>query len=129
MHDKRLRKLKTMRKEMDGVTLAGTPGAPVALLCWGSSFGAVREAAERLEQENTPARVVHLSELWPFPKEPVSRALEGAQKIIGVEGNAVGQLNRLLRQETGLAADHLVLRYDGRPFTPEYLLRGLQGWI
>ena len=42
-------------------------------------------------------------------------------------GNASGQLARLLRQETGLAPDHLVLKYDGRPFTPEYLLRGLAG--
>jgi len=44
-----------------------------------------------------------------------------------VEMNATGQMNRLLRQETGLAVDHLVLKYDGLPFTPEYILRGLAG--
>jgi len=44
-----------------------------------------------------------------------------------VEGNATGQGNRLLRQETGIKADHLVLKYDGAPFTPEYILRGLEG--
>ena len=43
--------------------------------------------------------------------------------MIGV----TGQLNRLLRQETGLKADELVLKYDGAPFTPEYILRGLKG--
>jgi 2-oxoglutarate ferredoxin oxidoreductase subunit alpha len=46
-----------------------------------------------------------------------------------VEMNATGQLNRLLRQETGIKTDHLVLKYDGAPFTPEYILRGLAGAI
>jgi 2-oxoglutarate ferredoxin oxidoreductase subunit alpha len=53
-------------------------------------------------------------------------ALGPAQKVVLVEMNATGQLNRLLRQETGRQADHLVLRYDGAPFTPEYILRGLK---
>jgi 2-oxoglutarate/2-oxoacid ferredoxin oxidoreductase subunit alpha len=129
MHDKRLRKLKGMAAEMNGVTSAGPADAPVTLLCWGSSFGPVKEAMERLNREKTPVRLVHLSELWPFPKDAVAKALKGAQKLIGVEGNATGQMNRLLRQETGSAADRLVLRYDGRPFTPEYILRELEGQV
>ena len=71
--------------------------------------------------------MVHLSELWPFPAEAVAAALAGAKKLVMVEMNATGQANRLLRQETGLKADHLVLKYDGAPFTPEYILRGLEG--
>ncbi len=129
MHDKRLRKLKGMVKELDGITTAGPAGAPLTLLCWGSSLGPVQEAVARLNQENTPARMVHLSELWPFPKNAVAKALQGSKKLVGVEGNATGQLNRLLRQETGLAADHLAVRYDGRPFTPEYILQELKGQI
>jgi 2-oxoglutarate/2-oxoacid ferredoxin oxidoreductase subunit alpha len=129
MHDKRLRKLKSMAPEMNGVTTAGPADAPVALLCWGSSFGPAKEAIERLNREKTPVRLVHLSELWPFPKDAVAKALEGVQKLIGVEANASGQLNRLLRQETGSGADRLVLRYDGRPFTPEYILRELEGQV
>jgi 2-oxoglutarate/2-oxoacid ferredoxin oxidoreductase subunit alpha len=121
MHDKRLRKLASMVKEMDGVTVSGDPKAPMALMCWGSSLAPVAEAAARLNN----ARMVHLSELWPFPREAVARALAGVQKLIMVEGNAVGQLARLLRRETGVAADHLILRYDGLPFTPEYILQHL----
>jgi 2-oxoglutarate ferredoxin oxidoreductase subunit alpha len=129
MHDKRLRKLKSLVKELDGVTAAGQENAGVTLLCWGSSFGPVKETVARLQQEKTPVRLVHLSELWPFPKEAVARALEKAEKIISVEGNATGQLNRLLRQETGITADRLILKYDGRPFTPEYILGELKGQI
>jgi 2-oxoglutarate ferredoxin oxidoreductase subunit alpha len=125
MHDKRLRKLQTMGKEMGGVTAAGDPDAPLALLCWGSSLGPVQEVVERLQKEKTPARMVHLSELWPFPTAAVAAALSGAKKLVLAEMNATGQLHRLLRQETGLQADHLILKYDGMPFTPEYIVRNL----
>ncbi len=129
MHDKRLRKLKGLAQEMDIVTTAGDPKAPLALITWGSSLGPVAEAVDRLNRDGTPARLVHLAEVWPFPRQAVTRALDGAQKVIMVEANAAGQLGRLLRRETGLVPDHLILRYDGLPFTPEYVLRGLAGLV
>jgi len=128
MHEKRLRKLKKLVKELGGLTTTGDAKAPLTLACWGSSLGPVAEAVARLNDHGTPARMVHLSELWPFPKDVVAAALGPAKKLVMVEMNAAGQLNRLLRQETGLAADHLVLRYDGLPLTPEYILRGLKGY-
>ncbi len=127
MHEKRLRKLKGLVQELHGLTTAGASDAPLTLVCWGSSYGPVAEAVARLNENQTPARMVHLSELWPFPGGAVGAALAGTHKLVLVEMNATGQLNRLLRQETGLKADHLVLKYDGAPFTPEYILRGLEG--
>jgi 2-oxoglutarate ferredoxin oxidoreductase subunit alpha len=129
MHEKRLRKLKGLVKELGGITTAGDPKASLTLACWGSSLGPVAEAVARLNGAGTPARMVHLSELWPFPKEAVAGALGKAPKLVLVEMNATGQLNCLLRQETGLKADHLVLRYDGLPLTPEYILKGLAGKV
>ncbi len=129
MHEKRLRKLQGVVQELGGITTAGDPDAALTLVCWGSSLGPVQEAVERLLAEKTPARMVHLSELWPFPGDRVAAALAGSKKLVMVEMNATGQLNRLLRQETGIKADHLVLKYDGAPFTPEYILRGLSGVI
>jgi len=89
--------------------------------------GVAGEAAARLTASGVPARMVHFSELWPFPQAAVADALEGTRKLVMVEMNATGQANRLLRQETGIKADHLVLKYDGTPFTPEDILRGLEG--
>jgi 2-oxoglutarate/2-oxoacid ferredoxin oxidoreductase subunit alpha len=125
MHDKRLRKLKGLVEELGGITTAGPADAPLTLACWGSSLGPVAEAVGRLNAEKTPARMVHFSELWPFPAARVTQALGRPKKLVMVEMNATGQCNRLLRQETGINADHLVLKYDGTPFTPEYILRGL----
>jgi len=129
MHHKRLGKLQGLVQEMGGITTAGDPEASLALICWGSSLGPVKEAVALLRADGTPARLVHLSELWPFPVEAVAAALKGSKKLVMAEMNATGQLNRLLRQETGIKTDHLVLKDDGAPFTPEYILRGLAGAI
>src|SRR5208337_1279530 len=67
MHDKRLRKLKKLRRELNGISTSGPAAAPLALVCWGSSLGPVTEAVARLNEAGAPARMVHLSELWPFP--------------------------------------------------------------
>jgi 2-oxoglutarate/2-oxoacid ferredoxin oxidoreductase subunit alpha len=125
MHRKRLAKLQGLSRDMGSITTIGQADAPLVLVTWGSSFGAAAEAVNRLNQDGAPARLVHLSEVWPFPAEAVTQALQKAHKTIVVEANAVGQLARLLRRETGLRADHLVLRYDGLPFTPEFILRDL----
>ena len=126
MHRKRLAKLQGLAKEMGNINQAGKEDAPLVLVTWGSSYGPVAEAVDRLNLNGTPARLVHLSEIWPFPRDAVAQALEKAQKTVVVEGNAVGQLARLLRRETGIKADHLVLRYDGLSFTPEFILRNLK---
>ncbi|MBM4302054.1 MAG: 2-oxoacid:acceptor oxidoreductase subunit alpha [Deltaproteobacteria bacterium] len=127
MHDKRLRKLAGLAQELDGLTTDGPDDAPLTLACWGSSLGPVVEAVARLNANSTPARLVHFSELWPFPAQAVARSLGRPKKLVMVEMNATGQCNRLLRQETGITADHLVLKYDGAPLTPEYILRALAG--
>ena len=127
MHDKRLAKLKGLSRDMGNITATGDPEAALAILTWGSSHGAAAEAVARLGQNGTSARLVHLSELWPFPRQAVTQALEGTKKLVLVEGNAAGQMGRLLRQETGIKADHAILRYDGLAFTPEFILRGLAG--
>jgi 2-oxoglutarate/2-oxoacid ferredoxin oxidoreductase subunit alpha len=127
MHDKRLLKLKGLAAELNGITTAGPADAPLILACWGSSLGPVAEAVARLNAGKTPARLVHFSELWPFPVQAVARSLGRPAKLVMVEMNATGQFDRLLRQETGIKADHLVLKYDGTPLTPEYILRALSG--
>jgi pyruvate/2-oxoacid:ferredoxin oxidoreductase alpha subunit len=42
-----------------------------------------------------------------------------------IENNFTGQLAGLIREQTGLAAGN-ILKYDGRPFTPEIILAELR---
>jgi 2-oxoglutarate ferredoxin oxidoreductase subunit alpha len=43
-----------------------------------------------------------------------------------VENNATGQLAHLIRAETGKEVKGKILKYDGRPFTPDYIMRALR---
>jgi 2-oxoglutarate ferredoxin oxidoreductase subunit alpha len=38
----------------------------------------------------------------------------------------MGQFRRLLQSETCIEVDHSILRFDGRPFSPEDILAGLK---
>jgi 2-oxoglutarate ferredoxin oxidoreductase subunit alpha len=101
------------------------PGAELTLVGWGSTYGAIREAAVILKGQGVLVNTLHLTELWPFPAAAVSRALSRTARSIVVESNATGQMAGLIRRETGLKVSGSLLRFDGRPFTPEAIVSGL----
>lgn len=118
MHDKRFAKQPGLAREVDAmeaVAVFGDEKAPVALLTWGSTKGACMEVAEDMG-----LRVVQPLVLEPFPVSGLTRALEGASKVIGVENNATGLLSKLVSCH-GIRVDEKILRYDGRPFTVDGL--------
>jgi 2-oxoglutarate/2-oxoacid ferredoxin oxidoreductase subunit alpha len=126
MQRKRLAKTAGALAEMNGPMVYGPADAPLALVCWGSTYGPVHEAVDELNAAGTPARMVHFCDIWPFPAAAAERALVGARRILAVEGNLTGQFAWLLRAETGIKVHGLVSRYDGRPFTVEDILAGVR---
>jgi len=106
----------------------GPEGADVdvLLVCWGSTLGAALEARERLEEAGRSAAVLHFAQVWPLNEDQFLPLLEKARRAVCVEGNATGQLARLIRQETGFRFKDLVLRFDGLPITAATILRGLE---
>ncbi len=119
--DKRLRKIDGLRHEIAPPLVYGAEKPELTLVSWGSTYGAVREAVDILNAEGRAINMLQISELWPFPVEAVSKALNQAGKTYVVEGNASGQLARLIRTETGIAVEGKILKYDGRPFTPVWI--------
>jgi 2-oxoglutarate ferredoxin oxidoreductase subunit alpha len=123
MMEKRMRKLSGLRKEIASPKVYGPQKADMTLVGWGSTYGAIREAVDILHQEQFGVNLVHLTELWPFPAEAVADTLGGARSICVIENNATGQLSHLIQAETNIKPDRRILKYDGRPFTPAYLVR------
>jgi len=120
--EKRQRKLIGMAGKMAGPHRYGPQEAEVTFVSWGSTYGPLREAVDRLNAERTGrANLLHFVDLWPFPTKAVTAALKSARRLIGVENNATAQLARIIRANTGRAMDDVILRYDGRAFTPEYI--------
>jgi len=121
MMDKRLAKRAALRRAMRPPEKEGVDEAEHVLVGWGSSRGAVREAAELLRKDGVKAGRIHFTELWPLPEH----SFPAQKRYWVVEGNATGQLGRLLRSEYGVTFQGEVRRYDGLPLTGNYIRRQL----
>jgi len=122
MMDKRMRKLEAAAKEMRPPTLYGPQEADFTFVSWGSTYGSLREAVDRLNAQGVPANMLHIVDVWPFPAEPASRMLAAAKRTIAVENNYSGQMADLIRMATGHQIADRILKYDGRALSPEYIL-------
>ena len=125
MMDKRLRKMEGIRKEVIPPELKGDGNPEILLVTWGSTKGSVLEAASHLRSKGKKAATLFFPQVWPLVQEQFLSSLQSARQVISVEGNATGQLAKLIRQESGFEITKRVGRYDGLPITPEYILREL----
>jgi 2-oxoglutarate ferredoxin oxidoreductase subunit alpha len=119
---KRLRKLSGLKAEINSPKFHKSQNAKFTLIGWGSTYGAIREAAELLKEGGIVVNVLHLSEIWPFPAEAVSSALNSGAKSIVIESNYTAQMAQLIRRETGHKVSGNILKFDGRPFSPEEIV-------
>jgi 2-oxoglutarate ferredoxin oxidoreductase subunit alpha len=116
MHDKRFAKAKGIKKEMArhaAVKVYGDPKSKDVIVFWGSTKGAVLEAAKHLDK---PVKLLQIIWMVPFDSEKVVEELRGAKKIIDVEANRLAQLAMLIREKTGIEIRDKILRYDSQPF-------------
>ncbi len=122
MHDKRLRKAATLEsalKQRQTVNVFGEEG-PV-IFTYGSTTLAVREA---VALTGLKVQIVQPIYLRPLPLWELARF--AGQPLIVVEQSASGQFARLLAEKASLKADHVIKRYDGRPFEPTELAQQLR---
>ena len=119
MMQKRMRKLEEAEKELHAPKRYGPPEAETTLVCWGSTFGACKEAADNINAAGGSANVLQFVDLWPLPEEETAAALGDCTRTVVVEQNYTSQLATLLRMTTGIKVDGTLNKYDGRPFAPE----------
>jgi len=123
MQEKRMRKLEAARSEMRLPTSYGAEDAGLTLIAWGSTYGPLREAVDRLGVQGVRVRMLHFADIWPLPSG-VEELLTG--ETVAVENNYSGQFADLLRMATGHAVSRRILKWDGRPLSPEYILAHME---
>jgi 2-oxoglutarate ferredoxin oxidoreductase subunit alpha len=126
MVEKRLKKIVALKEEFLPPIHTGMDDPDLLLVCWGSSQGPVEEAAEQLNKEGRKTATLCFEQVWPLEPNKFMPLFGRAAKVVCVEGNATGQFAALLKRETGFSVDRKILRYDGRPFTVDYILAKLQ---
>jgi 2-oxoglutarate ferredoxin oxidoreductase subunit alpha len=126
MVDKRARKMHTVLDHIPAPKLQGPSDAEVTLVGWGSTWGVLTEAAERLNREGISANHLQINCLVPFHVAAVTAALGKSRQIIVVEHSQAGQFARHLRAETGIAANGHIRKYDGEPFEPKHIVAAIK---
>ena len=131
MVEKRLRKGNILDAEVVPPEFSGDDLPDILLVSWGSTHGSAVEAAEAVRARGKSAAILHFPQVWPLVPDAFLPRLRDAGapprggEVVAVEGNATGQFARLLRRETGFEIEKRILRYDGIPITPGYIVRGL----
>ena len=123
MSDKRQRKGQSLAEYVERyetVKVLGDEKSRTALLCWGSNKGVCVEAARKLG-----LRAISVLVLSPFPAKKLKSALKGVERLLAVECNSTGQL-ATLAGFYGIETQDRILKYDGRPFSVEELLREIE---
>ena len=126
MVDKRVRKMETVTRYLPAPELDGPAAAEVTLVGWGSTWGTIVEAAERLRQEGITTNHLHIKFLVPLHVDEITAILGASTRIIMVENNQSGQFARHLRAETGIVAHGHIRKYDGEPFEPKHIVAGVK---
>ena len=130
MTEKRnIKKFPRLATEIGPPRLYGPVTADLTLMGWGTAKGAMTEAVDLLRERGVAANALVFTELWPYPAEQVKTVLAARKQLIGVENNLGAQFARLTFRETGIACDHLVLRYDGRPMSADFILKEISALI
>ncbi|MFH1841760.1 MAG: 2-oxoacid:acceptor oxidoreductase subunit alpha [bacterium] len=128
MTGRRFHKLAVLGKRItqEPVLEVEREGTEVGIIGWGSSYGAITEALQRLELRDGVA-VAHLHPrlFSPLNEWRTRRFLGPLRKIICPEQNHTGQYARILRNRFGVTAVELS-RQDGCPFTPGDLYRAIK---
>ena len=125
--DKRLRKLANFDFGDLWADIRGQ--GETAILTWGSSAAAAREAADRLSSRGLPVKVVAIRLLLPASPAKLAAALEGSTRILVVEQSHGRQFYHYLRAFYDISAETRVLARPGPlPITPGEIVARVENW-
>ena len=93
---------------------AGAAGDPVLILGWGSTYGAIESAVDRLREAGRPVAHAHVRNIWPLPRN-LGAMLAAHRHVLVPELNA-GQFAFVLQGVFGRKVESLT-KVTGKPFT------------
>jgi len=106
-------------------TLHGPKTAPITIVGWGSTKGAILDGMEELGVNGIEANFLQIRYVSPFPKTLVQKLLYGSSRKIAIENNYSAQMAGLIREMTGIAVDNKIVKFDGRPFSQNEIYEGV----
>jgi 2-oxoglutarate ferredoxin oxidoreductase subunit alpha len=100
----------------------------LAVITFGSTTSAAREALARLKEQGVRARLIALRLLAPIRPKQLSAALAGVARVLVIEQNHGGQLYRYLRSMYDLPRTAAYHRPGPLPLRPGELAKAIADW-
>lgn len=102
-------------------------GSETVFVSWGSTKGIVMQAQKLLLDKEVNSAFIHFNHIYPLDIDKTKELFNKQnKKYILVENNSWGQFGKLLKMETGIEIKGKILRYDGRPITPEQIIEKIK---
>jgi 2-oxoglutarate ferredoxin oxidoreductase subunit alpha len=108
------------------VEVMGEKTGKVLVLGWGSTYGSISSAVEKLQREGKSVSSAHLRHLNPFPKN-LGEVLAGFETVIIPEMN-LGQLCTMIRAKYLVDAVPFS-KVKGRPFQIREIVRKVEEYL
>lgn len=97
--------------------------AETVFVSWGSTKGPILEAQKLLAAQGKNTAYIHFTHVYPMKKESITPFFPSGKKYVLIENNSHAQFGKLLLMETGIEIKEKLLKYDGRPFWPEEIMK------
>ncbi len=134
MYEKRMRKLDSLKNDLPDPELfyneldLSEAQSVVNLIGWGSTLGVVRDAMKYFANKKIKVNYLNIKYLWPLKTKKIVEYLGNGDQtalknVILIEGNHNAQLGRLIKQETGIDIPNKILKYNGRPFFLDEIIK------
>jgi 2-oxoglutarate ferredoxin oxidoreductase subunit alpha len=117
MTEKRFKKLEGILAKAPPAHQYGDPSADIGFLTWGSTFGEVTEAIDRLAAQGIKAHALAPRLLWPLPTHQIDPFLRGKRVVIVPEVNYTGQFANILKSHYQDVEFTRLNVYGGQPFS------------
>jgi 2-oxoglutarate ferredoxin oxidoreductase subunit alpha len=108
------------------VEVMGPPTGKVLVLGWGSTYGSISSAVEKMQREGKSVSSAHLRHLNPFPRN-LGEVLSGFETVIVPEMN-LGQLCTMIRAKYLVDAVPFS-KVKGRPFQIREIIRKVEEYL
>ncbi|MDT5156774.1 MAG: 2-oxoglutarate/2-oxoacid ferredoxin oxidoreductase subunit alpha [Acidobacteriota bacterium] len=113
-------------QDIPDVEIFGEKSGKVLVLGWGSTYGSITSAVERLQAEGKPVSSAHLRHLNPFPSN-LGEVLRSFERVIIPEMN-LGQLATMIRAKY-LVDAVAFSKVKGRPFQIREIVKKVEEYL
>jgi 2-oxoglutarate ferredoxin oxidoreductase subunit alpha len=113
-------------QDIPDVEIFGEKSGKVLVLGWGSTYGSITSAVERLQTEGKPVSSAHLRHLNPFPSN-LGEVLRSFERVIIPEMN-LGQLATMIRAKY-LVDAVAFSKVKGRPFQIREIVKKVEEYL